>query len=69
MIAKFRGRTACDQCGGTRLRPDTEHVKVGEKSIGDLLQMTIKNMYEHFLKLKIDKHDTQIASRNTIGNK
>jgi excinuclease ABC subunit A len=31
MIAKYRGRTACDQCGGTRLRPDTEYVKVGEK--------------------------------------
>jgi excinuclease ABC subunit A len=63
MLAKYRGRTACDQCGGTRLRPDTEYVKVGEKSIGDLLQMTIKNMYEHFRLLKIDKHDTQIASR------
>lgn len=63
MLAKYRGRTACDQCGGTRLRPDTEYVIVGEKSIGDLLQMTIKNMYEHFRQLKIDKHDTQIASR------
>ena len=63
MLAKYRGRTACDQCGGTRLRPDTEYVKVGDKSIGDLLQMTIKNLYEHFAQLKTDKHDTQIASR------
>ncbi|HNY54849.1 MAG TPA: excinuclease ABC subunit A, partial [Chitinophagales bacterium] len=30
MLAKYRGRTACDQCGGTRLRPDTEYVKVGD---------------------------------------
>jgi excinuclease ABC subunit A len=79
MLAKYRGRTACDQCGGTRLRPDTEYVKVGNKSIGDLLQMTIKNLYEHFQSLspspngegsssktnrvRLDKHDTQIASR------
>ena len=63
MLAKYRGRTACDQCNGTRLRPDTEYVKIGDKSIGDLLQMTIKNLYEHFAQLKTDKHDTQIASR------
>lgn len=63
MLAKYRGRTACDQCNGSRLRPDTDYVKVGDKSIGDLLQMTIKNLYEHFEQLKIDKHDMQIASR------
>ncbi|HRH57815.1 MAG TPA: excinuclease ABC subunit UvrA [Chitinophagales bacterium] len=63
MLAKYRGRTACDQCNGTRLRPDTEYVKIGDKSIGDLLQMTIKNLHEHFAQLKTDKHDTQIASR------
>lgn len=63
MLAKYRGRTACDQCNGTRLRPDTEYVKIGDKSIGDLLQMTIKNLYEHFAQMKTDKHDTQIASR------
>ena len=79
MLAKYRGRTACDQCHGTRLRPDTDYVKVGDKSIGDLLQMTIKNLYEHFQSLnpspngeggsskmnrvRLDKHDTQVASR------
>jgi excinuclease ABC subunit A len=63
MLAKYRGRTACDQCNGTRLRPDTDYVKVGGKSIGDLLHMTIKNLYEHFAQLKTEKHDTQIASR------
>jgi excinuclease ABC subunit A len=63
MLAKYRGRTACDQCGGTRLRPDAEYVKVGDKSLGDLLQMTIKGLHEHFVQLSTDKHDTQIASR------
>jgi excinuclease ABC subunit A len=63
MLAKYRGRTACDQCNGTRLRPDTDYVKIGNKSIGDLLQMTIKHLYEHFQSLKIDKNDTEIANR------
>lgn len=63
MLAKYRGRTACDQCQGTRLRPDADYVKIGNKSIGDLLQMTIKHLYEHFQSLKIDKKDTEIANR------
>ena len=63
MLAKYRGRTACDQCNGTRLRPDADYVKIGNKSIGDLLQMTIKHLYEHFQSLKIDKKDTEIANR------
>lgn len=50
MLSKYRGRTACDQCHGTRLRPDTEYVKIAGKSIGDLLQMTIKNLHAHFSK-------------------
>ena len=63
MLAKFRGRTACDQCNGTRLRPDTEYVKIADKSIGNLLQMNIKNLFEHFQQYKPSKQDTQIASR------
>lgn len=63
MLAKYRGRTACDQCHGTRLRPDTEYVKIEGKSIGELLQMSIKELYEHFQNYKPDKHDKEIASR------
>ncbi|MDB5226394.1 MAG: excinuclease subunit [Bacteroidota bacterium] len=63
MLAKYRGRTACDQCNGTRLRPDADYVKVANKSIGELLQMTVKNLFEHFQKYKPDKQDQQIASR------
>ena len=63
MLAKYRGRTACDQCNGTRLRPDAEYVKIGNTSIGDLLQMTIKNLHEHFKQIKFDKQDVAIASR------
>ncbi|MEZ5053582.1 MAG: excinuclease ABC subunit UvrA [Chitinophagales bacterium] len=48
MLSKYRGRTACDTCNGTRLRADTEYVKIADKSIGELLQMSIKDLYAHF---------------------
>ncbi|HUM50435.1 MAG TPA: excinuclease ABC subunit UvrA [Chitinophagales bacterium] len=63
MLAKYRGRTACDQCHGTRLRPDSDYVKIGNQSIGDLLQMTITHLYNFFQALKIDKKDNEIANR------
>jgi excinuclease ABC subunit A len=63
MLAKYRGRTACDQCNGTRLRPDADYVKIAGRSIGDLLQMTVKNLYEYFQQYKPDKHDAEIATR------
>lgn len=63
MLAKYRGRTACNTCNGTRLRPDTEYVKIDDKTIGDLLQMTIKDLYAHFQQLILDTHDTKIATR------
>ena len=48
LLARYRGKTKCDECNGTRLRSDTEYVKIASKSIGDLLEMPIKNLYEHF---------------------
>ncbi|HNE49489.1 MAG TPA: excinuclease ABC subunit UvrA [Chitinophagales bacterium] len=63
LLAKYRGRTTCDDCQGTRLRPDAEYVKVGNKTIGVLLQMTIKQLHEHFSQLKFEKTDLKIANR------
>lgn len=63
MLAKYRGRTACDDCQGTRLRPDANYVKVGDKTMGNLLQMTIKQLHAHFSQLKLEKTDLKIANR------
>ena len=63
MLSKYRGRTACNTCNGTRLRPDAEYVKMDNKSMGDLLQMTIKELHDHFKQIKIDKQDIKIANR------
>ncbi len=63
MLAKYRGRTACDQCNGTRLRPDAAYVKISGKSIGELLLMTIRQLHAHFTAMQLDTHDNSIASR------
>ncbi len=66
MLSKYRGRSECDECHGTRLRLDAQYVKVADKSIGELLQMTIKELYAHFQQYQPDKHDAEIASRILI---
>ena len=74
MLSKYRGRTDCNDCNGTRLRRDTDYVKISGKSIGELLQMTIKHLHEHFSQLAdttksesaLSKADQQIANRILI---
>lgn len=63
MLAKYRGRTYCDVCSGTRLRPDTAYVKIGGKAIGELLSLPVKDLYAFFQGLKLSARDKQIASR------
>ncbi|MEZ5025830.1 MAG: excinuclease ABC subunit UvrA [Chitinophagales bacterium] len=62
LLARYRGKTKCDECNGTRLRSDTEYVKIASKSIGDLLEMPIKNLYEHFQQFFQENPSTRIIS-------
>ena len=63
MIARYRGRTNCPTCKGARLRKEAYYVKVGKKSIGDLVGLPIEELVEFFKKLKLSKHDQTIADR------
>ncbi len=63
MLAKYRGRTYCDVCNGSRLRPDTEYVQLQQKTVGELLQLPIKDLYDFFQKLKLDDREKKIANR------
>ena len=63
MIARYRGRTNCPTCKGARLREEAYYVKVGKKSIGDLVGLPIEELQEFFKKLKLSKHDQTIADR------
>ena len=66
MLARYRGRTICPDCKGTRLRKETNFVKVGEKSINDLVKLSMYDLGNYFDQLKLDEHDSTIAKRILI---
>ncbi len=63
MLSRYRGKTRCTMCKGKRLRPETNFVKLGGKSISDLVELPIERLIEFFEKLILSEHDLQIASR------
>lgn len=63
MLSRFRGRTTCPDCRGSRLRKDASYVKIGGKSITDLVLMPIQDVSEFFKQLGLGDHDRQVARR------
>ena len=66
MLARYRGKTLCPDCNGTRLRKDANHVKVGEKSLSELVLLPVDQLKIFFEKLQLDEHDTSVAKRLLI---
>jgi len=63
MLSRYRGKTACPDCHGTRLRKDANYVLVGGTSISEILGMPISRCVEFFDQLKLNEHDAVIAKR------
>jgi excinuclease ABC subunit A len=63
MLSRFRGRTACPDCRGTRLRKDASYVQLGGKSITDLVLMPIEDALQFFQTIKLSTHEAKLASR------
>lgn len=63
LIARYRGKTVCPECKGTRLRADANYVKVGQKSISDLMLMPVCDLVVFFKNLTLTKNDQLIAGR------
>ena len=63
MLSRYRGKTTCPECKGTRLKKEAQYVKVGGKSIADLVLMPIEELKAFFDQLVLDEHDQTIASR------
>ena len=61
--ARYRGKTECPDCHGSRLRPDVEYVKVGGKTITELVRMPIGRLREWFDVLSLPEADAPIAAR------
>ncbi len=63
MLSRYRGKTTCPTCHGTRLKPEAEYVKIGGRSISDLVQMPVIRLKEWFEALELTKQEHDIASR------
>lgn len=66
MLARYRGKTTCPDCEGTRLRKDANYVKVGDKCIREIILMPVWEAKEFFDSLKLNEHDLQISKRILI---
>ncbi len=63
MLSRFRGRTNCPDCQGTRLRKDAGYVKIQGASIIDLVLLPIEDAYVFFRELKLPEYDQKVAQR------
>ncbi|MDZ7605258.1 MAG: excinuclease ABC subunit UvrA [Cyclobacteriaceae bacterium] len=63
MLSRYRGKTVCPDCRGTRLRKDASYVKIGGKSITDLLLLQIDELGVFFKTLELDDHKTRVSQR------
>ena len=63
MLSRYRGKTNCPDCLGTRLKKEAMYVKVSERSVQDLVLLPIDELQKFFLNLKLSEHETKIAER------
>ena len=63
MLARYRGKTVCPLCKGARLKPAALHVKVGGRSVSELVMMPVTDLKEFFSKLILNKTDAAVAER------
>lgn len=63
LLSRYRGKTVCPDCQGTRIRKDAAYVKVGRQSITELLLMPVEQLTKFFEQLALSSHEQQIAER------
>ena len=66
MLSRYRGKTSCPVCHGTRLKPEANYVKIGGRSITDLVQMPVVRLKEWFDRLELDEYDQEVGRRLLI---
>ena len=63
LISRYKGKTDCPECKGTRLRKDANYVKVNGKGISELVLMPIDELMEFFRNLNLDEYQQQVSKR------
>jgi len=63
MLSRYRGKTVCPECRGSRLKKETSYVRVAGKSIQELVTMPVSGLYKFFSTISLDESDQLIAER------
>ena len=63
MMSRYRGKTVCPECKGTRLKKEANYVKINGMSISNLVEMPIGNLKQWFDNLELDEHEQKISRR------
>lgn len=63
LMSRYRGKTICPDCHGTKLKKEALWVKINGMNIADLVQMPVSNLQHWFAQLQLDRHDADIAKR------
>lgn len=66
MLSRYRGKTTCPECNGSRLRKDASYVKVGGQSINELVLLAVKDLLAFFQQIELNEYDHAIAKRLLI---
>ena len=66
MLSRYRGKTKCTTCKGKRLRAEVDNIKVGGKSLPELVDVSIKKLIPFFAELQLSEYDTKVAKRLLI---
>ena len=63
MLSRYRGKTTCPACQGTRLKKEASYVKVNKRPVQELVIMPVNDLYEFFKNIRLSRHDKEIAGR------
>ena len=63
LLSRYRGKTLCPDCKGSRLRTEANYVKIGGKSLSELLQLPLKDLQTFFHQLQLTAHEAAIGDR------
>ncbi|NEW83155.1 MAG: excinuclease ABC subunit UvrA [Mariniphaga sp.] len=66
MLSRYRGKTVCPECGGTRLKKEASYVKIGGKAVSELVNQPIDQLAPFFHGLHLTDHDRVVSDRLLI---
>ena len=66
MLARYRGKTFCPECKGTRLKKESEYVQLNKKTIQELVMMPISELKDFFKNLRLNNYEKEVAGRILI---